>query len=137
MSAAAIQTETTNAGAAKGALPKLKLYLVTSPWHPRDREMGTYCDKVWARDSNDAARELALLMAQEEDSSCETDEEMAAWAKKHLEGCKDYMDIVDVSATVVNDIRELLAGPEGELEPGAKSDFEAIKKLLAKYTKPR
>lgn len=138
MSAANANTTATSTNdAASKESPKLKLYVVMSPWHNRDPEMGTFEEKVWARNEDDACRELAVRMAQCGDSGCETEEETSKWVEDHLEACQDLMEVVQVSYTVTDDIGELVKGPSGQLDAAGQADYDAIMSILSKYTNPR
>lgn len=137
MTAAAIQSTTTNTTAANDSRRQLKLYMVMSPWHPRDPELGTFEEKVWATDEDDAQRELAMRMAECEDSGCHTEEEESEWVEEHLEACEFQMVVSDVAISIGDDVRELIAGPEGDMDAAAKADYEAIMATLAKYSMPR
>lgn len=137
MPAAAIQSTTQDNAASNDSHRELKLFVVMSPWHARDYELGTFEEKVWATDEEDARRELAMRMAESEDSGCQTSEEEAQWVEEHLESCESLMVVSEVAISIAEDVRELIAGPEAEMEAAAKADYEAIMATLAKYSMPR
>lgn len=112
----------------------LKLFSVMSPWHRRDSEQGTFEELVWAASTDAAYDELVARMAACDDSGCETDEERAKWIEEHTEACGNLMVALPVAETVKDELRQLLAGPEGVLTDGAAADLAQILKVLGKYT---
>lgn len=123
--------ESTNAVAV--AAPELSLFSVVLPWNTDDSEEGTYGTSVWAKSYDDAERAVAEEMADHSDSGCETDEEREKWVENLLDNVGGQSVIMKVSDTVVKDVRELFAGPSGDLSGQAKLDFEAALKLLGKH----
>jgi hypothetical protein len=110
--------------------PKLKLYRVMSPWNSNDAEEGTYESSVWAIDEDDALSALAYLMADDSASGCDTDEEKAQWVKEHLEYTQHLMVVTSVAESIRNNIREILAGPDGDFNEEASRVYESIMEAL-------
>lgn len=106
-----------------------------SPWHNRDPEQGTYEAKVWAVDEDDAKYQLASLMADDNDSGCESDEEREEWAKAHVDNTGHLMVVLPVIETVKDDLLELLRGPTGDADESVNADLAAILAILGKRCK--
>lgn len=128
---------TTTNDASGNESPKLRLFVVMSPWHDNDSELGTFEEKVWALNEEDACREIAVRMAECEEGGCDPDEDVAEWVENHLDACEKLMEVLEVSCTVTDDISELIKGPSGQLDAAGKADYDAIMAILSKYTNPR
>lgn len=115
-------------------MPVLRtLFCVMLPWNPNDSEEGTYETNVWAANADEAERLVAEEMADHSDSGCETDEERTKFAQNLIDSGLSV--ITEVTEKVKSDVRDLLAGPGGDLEGQAKEDYETIVALLATYQK--
>ena len=107
----------------------LTLFCVMSPWNRNDSEEATFEAKVWAKDHDDACRELAYSMANSKGLSEEATE---AWVQKHLDSTAGLMVVLPVAETIKSDLAELLAGHSGTMDDSAKADLATIMEILAR-----
>lgn len=110
------------------AAPALKLYSVMIPWHSEQSEQGTYEDSVWALTPEEAELEVARMMADSNDSGCDTEEEKEAFASQLVDS--NLSVILAVQDTIQSDLKRLLSGPDSNFGPDEKQAFEKILSML-------
>ena len=110
----------------------LQLFSVELDWNPSNDEEGTYASQVWAKDEDDAIRELATEMAEHSDSGCETQEARDKFIQRTIESADPYA-AVRVSDEIVSGLTGLLKGPTGEMTDESQKDLDAIMGVLGKY----
>lgn len=110
----------------------LKLYLVTLDWNGNNDEEGDYCDKVWAKNADQAIKKLATDMAWHDDSGCETAKERKQFIADTVASAGPYAASL-VASTVLSNCQDLMAGPKNEMSAVAAADFATIAAILKKY----
>ncbi len=113
---------------------RLQLFEVTLPWNPDDPDEGDYQTSVWARDADHAIRLAAEEMSQENEANIPEDDAEAQqeFVDNLVEQAGDYA-AVSIADKMSGTLRDLMAGPTGELSPQAAADLDTVLGVLAKY----
>lgn len=105
------------------------LYSVTLPWHTSDPGEGTYATSVWAENSDEATMMVALEMA-DVGQRYGTEDERRRWAQNLVVNAGSAQTIVmRVVDAIQQDLRELLAGPDGNA-PDTEEKLREIMEML-------
>lgn len=112
-----------------------KLYSVTLPWSDTDPEQGTYSDNVWATSVDAAIRSLAAEMADHPDAEIDSDDDAArqAFIEERVDNGGGCCVVLTVSDALLDDLEQLLRGPQGDLSDGARADLQTVRRIIAKY----
>ena len=109
-----------------------RLFCVTLDWNPSNSEEGDYQSNIWARDEEEAIRNIAEEMADSGDVTFESDADRTAFIKTLIDGAGPY-SAVEVASGVLSDVHELMTAGADGLSPEAVADFKAVAAILAKY----
>ena len=120
--------------------PRLRLFDVTLDWNADEPEEGDYGTTVWATSSDEAVRRAAEEMVDsgEIELPREGSPGYASVRERHIRRIADGATIyaaIDVSARILRDIEQILAGPGDEARNSVafKTDFEVMRGILRKY----
>jgi hypothetical protein len=122
--------------AKKARTPKrqLQLFVVTIPWNPDSSLDGDYQTKTWAVDDAAAISNVAQEMSEQRDSGCHSAEDKKVFVRRLVDHGGDVYAVAD---RMLNSIAELLMGPTRTLSKKAKTNYDAIERILVPFQTPR
>jgi hypothetical protein len=118
--------------ATRSKKPALMFFDVILAWNPNDSGEGDFQENVWAKDPAHAVKVLARRMAEMPESGCETAAERRRFVNNAVETASSHA-VSFAASQLLDDCKELLAGPKEKMSAEAKVDFAALSAILKKY----